>query len=98
MNYRHLRWPVVVFGLALGVGFSACAGTETPSESGQQAQAATRLPDRFERTLPWGEADDEVARLGRHGVGVCHCPTSNMVLASGQCRTKELEAAATACA
>ena len=37
--------------------------------------------------------DDEVARLGRHKVGVCHCPTSNMVLASGQCRTKELEAA-----
>ena len=37
--------------------------------------------------------DDEVRRLGRHHVGVCHCPTSNMVLASGQCRTKELEAA-----
>ncbi|MBA5777384.1 8-oxoguanine deaminase [Stappia sp. F7233] len=37
--------------------------------------------------------DDEVKRLGRHRVGVCHCPTSNMVLASGQCRTKELEAA-----
>ena len=37
--------------------------------------------------------DDEVRRLGRHKVGVCHCPTSNMVLASGQCRTKELEAA-----
>jgi 8-oxoguanine deaminase len=37
--------------------------------------------------------DDEVKRLGRHGVGVCHCPTSNMVLASGQCRTRELEAA-----
>lgn len=37
--------------------------------------------------------DGEVARLGRHGVGVCHCPTSNMVLASGMCRTKELEAA-----
>jgi 8-oxoguanine deaminase len=34
-----------------------------------------------------------VARLGQHGVGVCHCPTSNMVLASGQCRTRELEAA-----
>ncbi len=37
--------------------------------------------------------DNEVKLLGRHGVGVCHCPTSNMVLASGQCRTKELEAA-----
>lgn len=37
--------------------------------------------------------DEEVRRLGAHKVGVCHCPTSNMVLASGQCRTKELEAA-----
>ncbi len=37
--------------------------------------------------------DDEVRRLGKARVGVCHCPTSNMVLASGQCRTKELEAA-----
>jgi 8-oxoguanine deaminase len=37
--------------------------------------------------------DDEVQRLGHACVGVCHCPTSNMVLASGQCRTKELEAA-----
>ncbi len=40
--------------------------------------------------------DDEVRRLGRHGVGICHCPTSNMVLASGQCRTRELEAAGSA--
>lgn len=37
--------------------------------------------------------DGEIARLGRHGVGVCHCPTSNMVLASGSCRTLELERA-----
>lgn len=37
--------------------------------------------------------DDEIVRLGRAGVGVCHCPTSNMVLASGHCRTRELEAA-----
>lgn len=35
----------------------------------------------------------EIARLGKHGVGICHCPASNMVLASGQCRTRELEAA-----
>ena len=38
-------------------------------------------------------SDDEVKRLGQHRVGVCHCPTSNMVLASGHCRTRELEAA-----
>jgi 8-oxoguanine deaminase len=37
--------------------------------------------------------DEEIARLGRHHVGICHCPTSNMTLASGQCRTRELEAA-----
>jgi 8-oxoguanine deaminase len=35
----------------------------------------------------------EIARLGRAGVGICHCAASNMVLASGICRTYELEAA-----
>jgi 8-oxoguanine deaminase len=35
----------------------------------------------------------EIARLGRAGVGICHCPTSNMTLGSGQCRTLDLEAA-----
>lgn len=40
--------------------------------------------------------DDEVKRLGRARVGVCHCPTSNMVLASGACRTRDLEAAGSA--
>lgn len=37
--------------------------------------------------------DDEVARLGQAGTGVAHCPSSNMVLGSGMCRTLELEAA-----
>ena len=37
--------------------------------------------------------DADIAKLGKHGVGVCHCPTSNMTLASGQCRTCELETA-----
>jgi 8-oxoguanine deaminase len=36
---------------------------------------------------------DEIKRLGSAGVGVCHCAASNMVLASGICRTCELEAA-----
>lgn len=38
-------------------------------------------------------SDDEIARLGASGVGVSHCPTSNMLLASGSCRTQDLEAA-----
>ncbi len=36
---------------------------------------------------------EEIARLGRAGVGVGHCAASNMVLASGICPTCELEAA-----
>jgi 8-oxoguanine deaminase len=36
---------------------------------------------------------EECQRLGEHGVGVCHCPTSNAVLASGFCPTHTLEAA-----
>ena len=35
--------------------------------------------------------DSDIKRLARHKVGICHCPTSNMVLASGRCRTCELE-------
>ncbi len=35
----------------------------------------------------------EIPRLAASGVDVCHCPTSNRTLASGQCRTRELEAA-----
>lgn len=37
--------------------------------------------------------DEEVTRLGTARVGVAHCPTSNMLLGSGICRTVELEAA-----
>ncbi len=37
--------------------------------------------------------DEEITRLGQAGVGVCHCPNSNMMLASGICRNLELEAA-----
>ena len=39
---------------------------------------------------------EEIAALGKAGVGICHCAASNMVLASGICRTKELEAAGAA--
>jgi len=35
--------------------------------------------------------EEEVKRLGEKGVGISHCPSSNMVLASGICRGLELE-------
>ncbi|WP_199271601.1 8-oxoguanine deaminase [Paraglaciecola sp. L3A3] len=37
--------------------------------------------------------DSEIQRLGQAKVGICHCPSSNMILASGICRTKELQQA-----
>tara|TARA_B100000686_G_C16757006_1_gene956182 strand:+ start:258 stop:1604 length:1347 start_codon:yes stop_codon:yes gene_type:complete len=37
--------------------------------------------------------DEEISRLGTAGIGISHCPSSNMLLASGICRAKELELA-----
>ena len=35
-------------------------------------------------------SDEEVNRLGNAGVAISHCPSSNMILASGSCRVNEL--------
>lgn len=37
--------------------------------------------------------DEEIARLGKAHVGIAHCPSSNMLLASGQCPTLALQEA-----
>ena len=36
---------------------------------------------------------EEIEKLGQNGVGICHCPSSNMMLASGICHSLELEEA-----
>lgn len=40
--------------------------------------------------------EDEIARMGAAGMSIAHCPSSNMYLSSGICRTLELEAAGVA--
>lgn len=40
--------------------------------------------------------DGEIERLGAAGMAIAHCPSSNMYLSSGICRTLELEAAGAA--
>ncbi len=40
--------------------------------------------------------DAEIARLGAAGLGVAHCPSSNMILSSGLCPVRKLEAAGVA--
>lgn len=37
--------------------------------------------------------DEEIKRLGKAKMGIAHCPSSNMILASGICRTMELQTA-----
>lgn len=35
--------------------------------------------------------DDEILRLGKAGTAISHCPSSNMMLASGSCRVNDLK-------
>lgn len=37
--------------------------------------------------------EEEIKRLGEANIGISHCPTSNMMLSSGICKTLELEKA-----
>ena len=56
-------------------------------------EAAGWLTDRVWLAHGIHFSPEEIERLGRAGTGVCHCPGSNMVLASGLCPAIDLVAA-----
>ena len=78
--------------------------TEVPPEEAFCLEHYGRRPvDHFEH-LGWGSSrswvahciyvnDDEIARLGRWGTGVSHCPSSNSLICEGIAPVRELRAA-----
>ncbi len=62
MKYRDFRWVLAAGGLALGMGFSACAvtGSKTGEPGASEHSALSALPERFERTVPWGSGEGEL--------------------------------------
>lgn len=77
---------------------------ETPEEAAHCRARFGRRPLELMDELGWLSADvwfahaihlsdEDVARLGRSGAGVAHCPSSNARLAAGICRVADLEAA-----
>lgn len=74
-----------------------------PEEAFSLEQFGKRPVDRFEQ-LGWGSDrawvahcifvdDDEIARLGRWGTGVAHCPSSNSLICVGIAPVRDLRAA-----
>ena len=77
---------------------------ETRDETEFCVQTLGRRPVDYLEKVGWMADDvwlahgihfspEEIARLGRAKVGTCHCPSSNMILASGICPVLDQEAA-----
>jgi cytosine/adenosine deaminase-related metal-dependent hydrolase len=77
---------------------------ETRDENDYCLQVYGRRPVDFLDSVDWlgpdvwlahgiWFADAEIARLGAAGVGIAHCPSSNMRLGSGICRVRDLRRA-----
>jgi 8-oxoguanine deaminase len=77
---------------------------ETLDETSYCLEKFGQRPLDYLKRVGWLESDvwlahgiqfsaEEIRRLGAAGVGICHCPSSNMVLASGICPTLDLEVA-----
>ncbi len=77
---------------------------ETRDEVTYCMEAYSQRPLDFLESVGWLAGDvwiahgihfnrEEISRLGQAGVGIAHCPSSNMRLGSGVCRVRELRAA-----
>lgn len=80
---------------------------ETEDENQFCLQRFNLRPLDYLETVGWLNADvwlahgihfnhDEIQRLGEAGLGICHCPSSNMLLGSGICPVLALEEAGVA--
>ncbi len=78
--------------------------SETQDEDAYCLQIYNQRPVDFLESVDWLGSDvwlahgiwfddEEIVRLGRAGVAIAHCPTSNMRLGSGICRVRDLRAA-----
>ena len=78
--------------------------SETRDEDSYCQQIFTQRPVDFLESVEWLADDvwlahgiwfndEEINRLGKAGVAIAHCPTSNMRLGSGFCRVRDLRAA-----
>ncbi len=74
---------------------------ETQAERGRALRLFGKLPLDVLRSAGWTREgtwlahgihfdDAEVAEIGRHRMGIAHCPTCNMRLGSGICRVNDL--------
>lgn len=97
----ELMRETAALGRSLGVRLHTHLG-ETEDENQFCLQHFGQRPLDYLESVDWLQDDvwlahgihfdaNEISRIGSVGMGICHCPSSNMILASGICPSLDLE-------